>query len=37
MKPIGLFVVLPNDLVWEQTHPLPQGGTDLIAFEPSIF
>jgi hypothetical protein len=28
--------VWPSDLVREQTHPLPRGGTDLIAFEPSL-
>jgi hypothetical protein len=26
-------LVEPSDLVEEQTHPLPRGGTDLIAFE----
>jgi hypothetical protein len=26
----------PSDFVREQTHPLPRGGTDLIAFEPSL-
>jgi hypothetical protein len=29
-------LVLPSVLVREQTHPLSRGGTDLIAFEPSL-
>ncbi len=29
--------MIASDLVQEQTHPLPRSGTDLIAFEPSLF